>query len=209
MDVVVEADTKQLEKLFKNAPRSVLLSIADGLDHATRSFYSKFLNERLQGPPGIQHRHRGIFHRFRRAVKIDGKTVFIKQGAKQSGSTALIAKSDDPMDMKIEMYTLSKAAGILETGGVISGKTMPIPLNDEARKMARQHQSLEGLELMKINGQLFLGRKRKFGKPELLFKLARSVHVRPRLGFYKTWAAHESRRNEILSDALNKGLEKL
>jgi hypothetical protein len=209
MDVVVQADTAQVERFFKEAPRAFRASIADGLDHATRSFYSKFYEERLQGRPGIQHTHGGIFHRFRRAVKIDGKLVWIRQGAKQSKTSGMIEKSDNPMDMKIEMFTTSKVAGIHERGGVINGTAMPIPLNDEARAMAKSNMTLESLDLMKINGKLFLGRKRRFGPPELLFRIARSVRIQARLGFYQTWDAHEPRRDEIFSDALNKALEKI
>lgn len=206
---LVVSNQAEVEKVFKDAPRRVLTSLADGLDHATRSFYSKFLEERLQGPPGIQHGHRGIFHRFRRAVMIDGKMVFMRQGARQSKTIALIARSGEAMDMKIEMYSTSKVAGMHERGGVISGGAMPIPLNAKAKAMAKTGQSLDGLDLMKINGKLFLGKKRRFGSPELLFKLARSVRIKPRLGFYQTWAAHEGRRDEIMSEALDKALEKL
>lgn len=211
MEVTVEYNTKNIETFFKAFPMRLKKALADGMDHATRSFFAKFYKERLQGPPGIRHTHGGIFHRFRRTVLVNGKRVFLRQQAGQSESTSAIAKSSkDPMDMSVEMYTQSEAAGIHERGGTVtSGKAMPVPLNQNARDMLKNKVSLHDLSVMKINGKVFLGRKRRFGKPELLFILTHGIRIKPRLGFYSTWEAHAERREAIMEEALDKALEKL
>lgn len=211
MDVLVDVNTKNIETMFKVFPVRLKRALADGMDHATRSFYAKFYKERLQGPPGIRHTHGGIFHRFRRTVMINGQRVFLRQQARQSESTTAIMKSDsDPLNMKVEMYTQSEVAGIHERGGTIhSGQAMPVPLNQIARDMLKAKVSLADLHVMKIKGKVFLGRKRKWGGPEILFLLTHGVRIKPRLGFYSTWEAHSARRDEIMFDAVNKALEKM
>lgn len=211
MEIILEANTKDIETMFKVFPMRVKKALADGMDHATRSFFAKFYKERLAGPPGIRHTQGGIFHRFRRTVTVNGKRIFLRQQAAQSESTSAIAKSSkDPMNMTVEMYTQSQAAGIHERGGTItSAKAMPLPLNQQGRAMLKSKISLNDLDVMKINGKVFLGRKRKFGRPELLFVLTHSVQIKPRLGFYSTWESHGARRDQIMEEALDKALEKI
>ena len=211
MEFLVEANTKNVETMLRDMPRRCQTAMADGMDHATRSFYSKFYKDRLQGPPGINHSHGGIFHRFRRTVTVNGKRVFLRQQAGQGESTAAIAKSSkDPMNMTVEMYTTSDVAGMHERGGSISsGNAMPVPLNQEARAMLKGKVSLNDLHVFKINDRVFLGVKGSQGKPELLFLLTHRVNIKPRLGFYSTWEAHSGRREEIMRDALIKALEKV
>ncbi len=211
MEIEISFNTKDVETMFKVFPMRFRKALADGMDHATRSFFAKFYKERLQGPPGIRHTRGGIFHRFRRTVMVNGKRVFLRQQAGQAESTTAIAKSSkDPMNMTVEMYTQSEAAGIHERGGTItSAKAMPIPLNSLARGMLKSKISLNDLDVMKIKGKIFLGRKRKFNTPELLFVLTRGVQIKPRLGFYSTWESHEPRREQIMENALDKALEKI
>ena len=211
MEFLVEADTSNVERFMRELPPRCRAAMADGMDHATRSFFSKFYKERLQGPPGIQHTHGGIFHRFRRAVMVNGKMVFLRQQARQSQSASIIAQSSkDPMNMSVDMYTQSDVAGMHERGGTISSsKAMPVPLNQEARDMLKAKMSLDDLKVMKINGKVFLGRKRRLGGPQILFLLTHQVHIKPRLGFYLTWDAHANRRDEIMRDALNNALGKV
>ena len=211
MEFLVEADTSNVERFMRELPPRCRAAMADGMDHATRSFFSKFYKERLQGPPGIQHTHGGIFHRFRRAVMVNGKMVFLRQQARQSQSASIIAQSSkDPMNMSVDMYTQSDVAGMHERGGTISsGKAMPVPLNQSAREMLKNKVSLHDLRVFKINGKVFLGQKRTAGKPELLFLLTHRVNIKPRLGFYSTWESHSGRREEIMRDALVKALEKV
>jgi hypothetical protein len=211
MEFLVETDTKNVEKFMRELPPRCRAAMADGMDHATRSFFSKFYKERLQGSPGISHTHGGIFHRFRRTVMVNGKMVFLRQQARQSEAVSIIAKSSkDPMNMSVDMYTQSDVAGMHERGGTISSaKAMPIPLNQQARDMLKSKISLDHLKVMKINGKVFLGKKRKLGGPQILFMLTHRVHIKPRLGFYSTWDAHSSRREEIMAEALNTALGKV
>ncbi len=207
----VEVNAGGVEKTLKVFPMRVRRAVADGMDHATRSFFSTFLEQRLSGPPGINRNPGGIFHRFRRVTTVNGRKVFLRQQATQSESVTDIAQSStDPMNMSVEMYTKSKAAGIHETGGeVTSAKPMPVPLTPVARQMIRDDVSLTGLDAIKIGEKVFLGRNRRFGKPELLFVLSRRVRIPARLGFYGTWDKHATRRDQIMKEALDKAAEKL
>ena len=97
--LTIKSDFKEkLQPTLKNIPYRAKLALADGLDHATRSFYNLFFKSRLQGPPGIHHSHGGIFHRFRRIVNVNGKKVFLRQQASQSESVRAIAKSVQPSE---------------------------------------------------------------------------------------------------------------
>lgn len=203
-------NTKEVREGIKNMPRVLKLALADGLDHATRSFYSRLYKTRLQGPPGLRSRPRGIFHRFRRVVEVNGKKVFLRQQASRNESIRAIAKSaKDPLDMTVDLYSTSKVAGIHETGGTIRSAGMPIPLNDKAAAMAKNKTALNDLDQMVINGKVFLGRKRKFQGPELLFIIKRAVRIKPRLHFYKTWDGLSSRRDQIMDDAWDAGVRKI
>jgi|GEM_PF-3123074 len=211
-ELKITANTENVRAEIKKIPYSVKLALADGLDHGTRSFFSMFYKTRLQGPPGVRSTPGGIFHRFRRVTMVAGKPVFLRQSASQSETVRTIAKSaKDPMDMQIDIYTTSKAAGLLETGGVIrSAHGMPIPLNDEAKAMKKNSPaSIDDLDFIIQNGKVFLGRKIKGSPPQRLFILSHSVRINPHLGFYSTWDAHLGRFNQIMDDALDDGLAKV
>lgn len=210
-ELKIQANTENVKDAIKKVPYAIKLALADGLDHGTRSFFSRFYKTRLQGAPGVRSTPGGIFHRFRRVTMVNGKPVFLRQSASQSESVRAIARSaKNPMDMRIDIYTTSKAAGLLETGGVVrSARGMPIPLNDEARAMKKNNPAaIENLDFIITNGKVFLGRKAKHGPVQRLFVLAHSVRINPHLGFYSTWDAHQERFNQIMDDALDEGLDK-
>ncbi len=212
-DLKIQANTENVRTVIKKFPYAVKLALADGLDHGTRSFFSTFYKTRLQGPPGVRATPGGIFHRFRRVTTVAGKPVFLRQSASQTETVRTIAKSaKNPMNMKIDIYTTSKAAGILETGGVIrSSHGMPIPLNDEAKAMKKSNpDAIQNLDFIVEKGKIFLGRKRGFlGQPQRLFILSHSVRINPHLGFYSTWDAHLGRFDQIMDDALDDALDKV
>ncbi len=211
MRFIIKVESDELQRRLEKAPIRVKKVLADGLDHATRSFMKTFFKERLQGPPGIKHNPRGIFHRFRRAVIVKGKAVFLTQTASSDSTIKSIANSaKDPMNMTVEIYSKSRVAGIHERGGSINtGKPMPIPLSEAAKSLLRNRISLQELSPIHINGKLFLARTKGREKPELLFILKRGIRIRPRLGFYQTWAEHQTRRGEIMDKAMDKAFNKL
>lgn len=213
MRFIVKTDSAELEKNLKNAPRSVKKILADGLDHSTRSFMKTLYKERMQGEPGIKARPRGIFHRFRRVVIVKNKALFLTQSAPASRTVSAIVNSDkDPLNMSIEIFTHSKVAGIHERGGQIAATgAMPIPLSDAARTILREKSvDFKSLFPLVINGKVFLARKvTKDAAPELLFILKRGIRIRPRLGFYQTWAKHAPRREQIMDEAMQKAYEKM
>ncbi len=201
-----------LQELVLHLPQRVKREIADGLDHATRSFLAYFFKNRLQGRPGVKAKQGGLFHRFRRVTYINGKRVFLRTQAYRNESISRISKSlKDPLNMKIEMFSESKVVGIHERGGVVSGhgSAMPIPLNEKARAMSPKMRNSSGLEVMEIGNKLFLGKKRRRGKPELFFLLSKQIRIPARLGYYSSWEAHQSRQEEILEKSVSKAIEKL
>ena len=42
MEFLVEADTKNVETMLRDMPRRCQTAMADGMDHATRSFYEEY-----------------------------------------------------------------------------------------------------------------------------------------------------------------------
>lgn len=209
----IDIDPKQINDVAKKYPMRVRREIADGLDHSSRSFLNKLLRERLQGPPGIKARPRGIFHRFRRITLVNGKKArFLRTGGGQSETVSNIAKSSrDIFNLSVEIYTKSKVAGIFERGGTIrSQKPMPIPLNEMARQMMRDKQSLKALKPALINGKMFLIRDNGTDRPQFLFILKRSTKpIRARLGFYSTFRNHAARHSEIMNEAFVRAMDKL
>ncbi len=212
-DLKITANTAEIkETLQKKVPYAIKLALADGLDHGTRSFLKEFYQRQLSGPPGVRSTPGGIFHRFRRIVTVNGEAVFLRQSASQSETVKAIAKSaKDPMNMKVELYTKSKAAGILETGGTISSAHgMTIPLTDEAKQMKKSNAAEIGnLDVIIQNGKVFLGHKNGRLPPERLFVLVHQVKVQARLGFYSTWDSHIGRFNQIIDEALSDGLSRI
>jgi hypothetical protein len=209
MEVTFEVNTNDLEKNLKVYPLRVRKAIAEGLDHASRSFLKHFAQERLQGPPGIEAHPSGIFHRFKRLTTVNGEEINI-HASKKAAVSAIAKSSDDIYELNVEVFSNSDVAAIHEKGGTIhAGKPMPIPLNEEARSMARQGMSLKDLAPVKINGKLFLGRKVLFGKMRLLFILKKSINVKARLGFYKTYDSLEGRREQIYNEALAQAFSKM
>jgi hypothetical protein len=205
----------QVQAGIKRFSKNYRMKMADGMDHATRSFYKEFYKTRLRGRPGVNSTHGGLFHRFRRVFVINDMRVTVRVGGTQYQTTTKIADAaEDPLKMKVEMWTTSRVAGMLERGGTIkSEKGMPIPVNRKAKEMLAVKGSFQSivdannLVLFKQkNGKAFFGKKREGMKPERLFKLVHSIDVKPRLGFYGTWVAHKDRRYEIMLKAMDEAL---
>lgn len=221
MKVEIKVDRKNVDKAILQMPMRCRKAMADGLDHASRSFMNILWKERMQGKPGIQAKPQGIFHRFRRMTIVKDKAVFLgrkNQFSSQSESVKAIARSTrNIFEMSVEVYSRSKVAGKLEKGGMIhSAKPMPVPLNSEAQKMmlsvgpkTNLRAVFPDLHPVIINGKFFLGRREAFGRMKLLFILKRSVKVTPRLGFAITWRKHGPRREQIIDDAFAKAMANL
>lgn len=221
MKVEIKVDRKKVDQAILRMPMRCRKAMADGLDHASRSFMNMLWEERMQGPPGIQAKPQGIFHRFRRMTIVDGKAVFLGRKnnfMSQDDSVGAIAHSSKNIfEMSVEIYSKSKVAGKLEKGGVIhSSKPMPVPLNTEAQNMmlsvgpkTNLKAVFPELKPVLINGKLFLARKESFRRQKLLFILKKSVNVEPRLGFYDTWIKHGRRREQIMDEAFTKAMANL
>ena len=215
----VEINSTKLQIALRVFPQQLKFELADAMDHISRSFFKKFYAQRLSGPPGITARAHGIFHRFQR--RLEGEKIGISNRSTTTARTAHIMadSSISPLDMKLEVYTNSKAAGIHERGGTItSGGYMPIPLSSQTQ-MFKQSGSLKEnyllknmsgkLTLVRIRGQLYLAQVNKARHTtKLYFILKKSIRIRARLGFYASWGNMENRAITLLNKAVDNTLEK-
>ncbi|MDD5450196.1 MAG: hypothetical protein PHO42_06365 [Candidatus Omnitrophica bacterium] len=210
-DAVISVNTKNIEKLFKNAPRVFKRELANALDHISRKFLKKFYTERLSGAPGLLAKRGGIFHRFRRVVITSkDEAKFLDIHASQSETTGAIAKATkNPLDMRVEIYTKSKVAGVYERGGSISGgqRMLRVPLSNEAKERSSK-DPIQGLVILYTPKGLFLVQKISIRKLIFHYILKHSVPITRRLGFIDTWNEMEGERVEILDDAVNEAIAK-
>lgn len=210
-DAVISVNTKNMERLFANAPRVFKRELANALDHISRKFLKKFYQERLSGAPGLLAKRGGIFHRFRRVVITSkDEAKFLDIHASQSETTGAIAKATkNPLDMRVEIYTKSKVAGVYERGGGISAgrKMLRVPLSDEAKGRTSK-DPIQGLVALKTPKGIFL--VQKIGNKKLIFHyiLKHGVPITRRLGFMDTWSQMDAERMKILEDAVSEAAAK-
>ncbi len=201
MDLKLKLNTKQLLRAFHLVPAQLEVELKDALDHAGRKFLKEFRRRRLQGPPGIKARSRGIFSHFHR------NNVFFR------GRQAL--------DSYVEIYSDSKVAKLHEEGGTVkdpSGGKMSVPLSARKemytstgalRKRYKDVRNLRNVIPKKINGKVFLVRVKKKDKSiKPLYVLKRSVKIKPKLGFYATFEAIAPELTRIFNKSFDKALDK-
>lgn len=217
--VKVEIDAAKLQKALRAFPQELKNELADSMDHISRRFFKRFYAERLSGPPGIRARHHGIFHWFKR--RLEGQRIEISNRSMTTRRTEeiLSSSSSSPLDMKFEIYTKSKAAGIHERGGTISpGGMMPIPLASQGQMFRQSGHLKENYKLdnlgnklqpIRIRNHIYLckvNRARHTIQP--LYILLNRVRIKPRLGFYSTWNNMQNDTISLLNKAVDDTLEK-
>lgn len=198
--LTVEINTANLERAIRLIPKELKNEIGDGMDHASRKFLKVFRERRLQGPPGIRGRPRGIFSHFFRA--------------------SLVSKDIEGMGMVI--FSDSKIAKLHEEGGNVKnpgGGKLAVPLSarkelftadGRLRKQYRKPKLLKNVVPIVLRGKTFLVRIRRKLKEILpLFVLKNSVRIKPRLMFYRTWDEMQNERISILNKSVEKALKKI
>jgi len=198
--LIVEINTKNLERAIRIFPKELKYEIADGMDHISRKFLKTFRQERLQGPPGIRGRPHGIFTHFSRA--------------------SLLSQDIEGMGMVI--FSDSKIARMHEEGATVKnpgGGKLAVPLSarkelftadGRLKKQYRQPRLLKNVVPIQLRGKTFLARvKKKLRELLPLFVLKNSVRIRPRLMFYKTWDEMQNERIQILNKSIEKTLSKV
>jgi hypothetical protein len=192
-------NTKLLEKAIRIGPQYLKEELGDAFDHVGRKFLKAWRKERLQGPPGVKARPRGIFTHFKRVM---------------------LTPLGGLNDMGTVIYTDSKIAKLHELGGTVEagGRSMAVPLSARTqmfttsgalRKRYKKPQNIKNLRVVPFKGKRFLVKfKRGSGELEpknILYVLKNKIQIRPRLGFFSTW--HESM--ELFAIArLNKAVKK-
>jgi len=195
-----EVDTRKLEIAMRNIPRELKIELGDAFDYIARKFLKTFHATRLHGPPGIRGTPHGIFKRIHR-------TDLVPYGGIEN--------------MGIQIASDSKIARLHEEGGVIKAEegSLAVPLSartemytSEGRlKAAYKHpRQMKNIRLIKLRGKRWLAKfwSWKF-QIQPLFVLKNSIIIRPRLGFYKTWADMENMHIERLNRAVQRAIDKI
>jgi len=205
----VEIDSSKLQKALRVASTELRAEVADTIDHISRTFFKNLYQKRFQGPPGLRMGGRGnLFSRFRKRV-IGQEGTFKGRASTGVITASLAASSASTEDMGMEVFTESKVAKIHEFGGTIAGENMPVPFPGK--------RITKGLEVLDINGRLFLARKRFGGsfnkaareKPEFVGVLKDIIKIKPRLGFYTTWKDMENQTIGRFNSAISRALSKV
>jgi len=199
-DLTVEINTANLDRAMRLIPKELKYELADGMDHASRKFLKTFREQRLQGPPGVRGRPRGIFTHFFRA--------------------SLVSKDLEGMGMMI--YSDSKIAKMHEEGAKVTnpgGGKLAVPLSarqemftsdGRLKKQYRQPRLLKNVVPVQLRGKTFLAQIKKRLRGILpLFVLKNSIRIKPRLMFYKTWDEMQNERIKILNKSVEKALSKI
>lgn len=217
--IKVEINSAKLQKALRAFPQELKYELADSMDHISRRFFKRFYAERLSGPPGIRARSHGIFHWFKR--RLEGQRIEISNRSMTTKRTEeiLSSSSSSPLDMKFEIYTKSKAAGIHERGGTIApGGMMAVPLSSQTQMFRESGHLKENYKLDNMGGKLVPIRIRnhiylaQVNRARHTFKLyyilLNQVKIKPRLGFYSTWNNMQNDTISLLNKAVDNTLEK-
>jgi hypothetical protein len=203
MALEVEVNKKDLDRALQAFPKRTQEEMYDAFDHIKRKFLKDFRQKRLQGPPGIVDWPGGLFRHFQSRI------VVIPRVNGQASTDAMF----------MEIYTDSKVAQVHETGGVIHGKDIKVPLyarnqmfrfRKGARKLKNAFKNrLSGKDkfFKKINGKIFLMQRLPNHKVQALFVLKNQIPVQARLGFMKTWDEGENFRINRINKAIDKVFE--
>lgn len=201
--LTTEINTQALDRAIKIAPRVLKFELADGMDRIGKGFLKRFRQQQLQGPPGVRGASgRGLFGTFKR--------VF------------LVAPGIEGMG--IEIFSNSKIAKLHETGGTVRGPgggRIAVPLSARSemftpqgklRARYKRPKELRNVRAIwfKSKAKTFLARVKK-GTDKILplYVLKRSVRIKPRLGFYRTWDGLVNYRIDILNKSVEKALRKI
>ncbi|MDD4940254.1 MAG: hypothetical protein PHI60_08905 [Candidatus Omnitrophica bacterium] len=220
----IKLNTKALKKLssvMENGDIYLRRELADGLDHASRRFFKRLWEERLQGRPGIKAYPFGVFDHFWRSPKgVIGDRSF---RAKSRASTvqAFLQSAKRTADMGIEMFSDSSVAAIHEEGRTLRGKdgklAVPMPPNiqpkmyDSLGRVKNKYKKPENLDLERVTlkGQQYLIKKYKRKKKlNVLYVLKNEVYVKKRLGYEDLFERMKPEIEEILAKSFYKGLQK-
>ncbi|MCK5161647.1 MAG: hypothetical protein KAQ99_08755 [Candidatus Aureabacteria bacterium] len=193
-----EINTKKLEKAIVSVPIALRKELGNEFDHIQRSFLKTFRKTRLQGPPGIRGASaKGVFGTFSRASLV----------------------SQDINGMGFKIFTPSRIALRHETGGRITaagGGNLAVPLSIRTTmytargKLKKKYKSPEKLKKtfeVESKGKKYLAQKIG-GEVKPLYILKRSVRLKPRLEFYRTWDSMQNKVFTYINRAVDKGLKK-
>ncbi|MDD5454541.1 MAG: hypothetical protein PHW62_03470 [Candidatus Ratteibacteria bacterium] len=201
--IEVQFNTAKLEKAIRMVPNVLRYELENprgAWDHIGKSFFKKFFNERLKGPPGIKSF--SIYRLFKYRV---------------------IKSSSNIMDSGIEMYTPSAIARIHETGATLtSEKGIPIPFSQkirpemytargQLRKKFKDIEDIKNLRRVRLRTGYFWAQFKRKNPSEIkpMYTIRNTIILKKRLGFYDTWRAHIPRQIEILNRAVSNTLKRI
>ena len=201
VQLTTEVNTQALDRAIKIVPRVLKFELADGMDRIGKGFLKRFRQQQLQGPPGVRGASgHGLFGTFKRVFLV----------------------SPEIEGMGIEVFSESKIAKLHETGGTVrdpGGKRLAVPLSARSemftpsgklRARYKKPKELKNVRALRWSGKTFLARVTKRAQKILpLYVLKRSVRIKPRLGFYRTWDGLVNYRIDILNKSIEKALRKI
>lgn len=187
--LAIEIDDKDLRRGVEALSKELPAEMVDTLDHAKRKFLKEWRVKRLSGPGenSIKGRPGGIFPQFQ--------------------TTKMRSGTSDKRVVGIRIGTRSKVALLQEKGGTVNAggnsslavplfartKMFRAPITGALRKRYKEPENLNNVVPMKFKGksgeQVFLARKfkSKNRSPEPLFVLKKTVKIKPKLGYEKTF----------------------
>ncbi len=188
--ITIQVNTQDLRKALVAMPGLLRENVADAFDHIGRKFYKTLWKQtEVKTRPNV-----GI-------GKYSRYTVFGK-GRRNPRSVGLV------------IYSYSQIARAHEEGARITGN-LAIPIGEaltgtgRKRKIYKQNlQDVKGLFPVETGGKMYLAKTtRKATK--FLFALRRSVTLKPRLKFYRTWDDLAGFTSERINKAVDQTLQKV
>lgn len=192
--VSVSIDTRKLVRAMKRAPQHLEWELADAFQH----FKSKYFKT-LPSVSKLKPRSRSFW-----------KTI---QG--------YVNRKDQSLDrLSMRLVSYWKGAQIQEEGGVKagSGRMMTIPMGraltaaGRVRKSYQKASAVRGLFSKKSGSKMYLYKRFGRGKNatiEPVFRLKRSVQLKPKLGFERAFQELEGFQQARVNTAVDRALRKL
>jgi len=187
--VTIQVNTKNVQKALVAMPGLLRRNVADAFDHIGRKFYKTLWKQtELKTRPNV-------------GIGKYSKFTVIGKGRKNPKSVGLV------------LYSYSKIARAHEEGARITGN-MAIPIGEALTSRGRKRkiykknlQDVKGMFPVETGGKLYLAKTtRKATK--FLFALRRSIKLKPRLKFYRTWDDLAGFTNSRINKAVDQTLTK-
>lgn len=208
----VGIDARRLDRAISQVPNALKVQFLDDLDHIRKGFFKAlYVNTGLKDRRFIATKKVGI-----------GRHIRVYRNPNKG----------EILDMEMGIFSRSKVAGLLETGGTVRAKSgmMAIPVGRAISSTGRLAKDLSefkdfhrsftpskgnaftmsgkgsGFFMLAKAGKLLL-MKKEGDKAEPYFVLKNQIRIQPRLRMVNTWNRMEGYRMDILNRGVVKVLD--